>query len=73
MLFSSLPYYNTEIYNNNIKNKRKNEGDTKFYIPLICNTYNHLQDGGVYALNIPISIYGRCCIPVLVSVMKKYN
>ena len=65
MVFTSLPYYNIEIYGNNKQFNSKKEWNENFYKPLIERTYKYLQIGGVYALNVPEEIYNNVCILVL--------
>lgn len=56
-VFSSPPYYFLEKYKNNIKYNSKKEMDEKFYMPLFSNTYNGLQKGGHYIINICKEVY----------------
>ena len=71
MVFTSLPYYNIEIYGNNKQYDNKKEWNEQFYKPLIERTYKYLQDGGVYALNVPEEIYNNVCILVLGECSEK--
>jgi hypothetical protein len=80
MVFTSPPYYDLEIYscqpeiqkgekNNEKKEKiKKNSFKTmmneNFYKPLFEKTYEHLQPGGVYALNVNQEIYESVCLPL---------
>jgi len=65
MVLTSPPYYFLEKYSNNVKYDSKNEMKNKFYIPVISNTYKHLQKGGYYCLNINKEIYQDICVGLL--------
>lgn len=66
MVLTSPPYYFLEKYSNNeTYNNSKNEMKNKFYIPVITNTYKHLQQGGKYCLNVNKEIYEDICVPIL--------
>ena len=66
MVLTSPPYYFLEKYSNNeTYNNSKNEMKNKFYIPVISNTYKHLQQGGKYCLNVNKEIYQDICVPIL--------
>jgi hypothetical protein len=56
-VFSSPPYYFIEKYANNVKYKTKKEMDEKFYKPLFSKTYNGLQKGGYYIINVCKEVY----------------
>lgn len=56
-VFSSPPYYFIEKYENNVKYGSKKEMDEKFYKPLFSKTYNGLQVGGHYIINICKEVY----------------
>jgi 16S rRNA G966 N2-methylase RsmD len=56
-VFSSPPYYFIEKYANNAKYASKKEMDAKFYTPLFTKTYNGLQVGGHYIINICKEVY----------------
>jgi hypothetical protein len=56
-VFSSPPYYFLEKYANNIKYSSKKEMDDKFYRPLFAKTYNGLQLGGHYIINVCKEVY----------------
>jgi 16S rRNA G966 N2-methylase RsmD len=56
-VFSSPPYYFIEKYANNVKYDSKKEMDEKFYKPLFSKTYNGLQEGGHYIINICKEVY----------------
>jgi hypothetical protein len=56
-VFSSPPYYFLEKYANNVKYNSKKDMDDKFYRPLFAKTYNGLQHGGHYIINICKEVY----------------
>jgi predicted RNA methylase len=56
-VFSSPPYYFIEKYANNTKYASKMEMDEKFYKPLFTKTYNGLQIGGHYIINVCKEVY----------------
>jgi tRNA1(Val) A37 N6-methylase TrmN6 len=66
MVLTSPPYYFLEKYSNNeTYNNSKNEMKNKFYIPVITNTYKHLQQGGKFCLNVNKEIYEDVCVSLL--------
>jgi 16S rRNA G966 N2-methylase RsmD len=56
-VFSSPPYYFLEKYANNVKYGSKKDMDEKFYKPVFSNTYNGLQQGGHYIINVCKEVY----------------
>ena len=56
-VFTSPPYYFLEKYKNNVKYNSKKEMDDKFYKPLFYNSYNGLQKGGHYIINVCKEVY----------------
>jgi hypothetical protein len=58
-VFSSPPYYNLEKYPHNLIYSSKREMDDKFYKPLFTATYNSLQNGGYYIINICKEVYEK--------------
>ena len=56
-VFSSPPYYFLEKYANNVKYGSKKDMDDKFYRPLFAKTYNGLQPGGHYIINVCKEVY----------------
>jgi len=58
-VFSSPPYYFIEKYANSTKYQSKKEMDENFYKPLFTRTYNGLQIGGHYIINICKEIYDK--------------
>jgi 16S rRNA G966 N2-methylase RsmD len=83
MVFTSPPYYNLEMYShqpevsNGEKEKKKKKNSFKiqmnenFYKPLFQKTYEHLEPGGIYALNINQEIYETVCIPLWGEAQEK--
>ena len=51
------PYYFLEKYENNVKYDSKKDMDLKFYKPVFLKTYNGLQKGGHYIINICKEVY----------------
>lgn len=64
-VFSSPPYYFLEKYKNNIKYNSKKEMDEQFYRPLFSKTYNGLQKGGHYIINICKEVYDNILREIL--------
>lgn len=60
-VFTSPPYYNTEIYNH-MDEKTDEEWEEEFYIPLFTNTFKHLKKNGFYILNIQKELYESLCL-----------
>jgi hypothetical protein len=56
-VFASPPYYFIEKYANNAKYDSKKDMDDKFYIPAFTKSYNGLQSGGYYIINICKEVY----------------
>lgn len=56
-VFASPPYYFLEKYANNVKYSSKKEMNDNFYRPLFQKTYNGLQNGGHYIINICREVY----------------
>ena len=72
IVFTSLPYYNTEVYGGGNKPYNSQaEWDTLFYIPLIKKTWDGLQPNGIFAFNVPQQIYNRVFIPLLGNCFDK--
>lgn len=59
LVFSSPPYYFLEKYPHNLKYDSKREMDEKFYKPLFLKTYNGLQKGGHYIINVCKEVYEK--------------
>ena len=64
-VFSSPPYYFIEKYANNLKYNSKKDMDEKFYKPLFTNTYNSLQNGGYYIINVCKEVYNNVLVKIL--------
>uniref|UniRef100_A0A6C0ARE4 Uncharacterized protein n=1 Tax=viral metagenome TaxID=1070528 RepID=A0A6C0ARE4_9ZZZZ len=56
-VFASPPYYSLEKYAHNSKYASKKDMDDKFYKPLFQMTYNSLQIGGHYIINVSKEVY----------------
>ena len=81
MVFTSPPYYDLEQYVEKsglhfekiqTKEQRKDEWDNTFYKPLFRSTYDHMEKGGHYCLNIPVEIFERVCLHLLGEPWKKF-
>jgi hypothetical protein len=64
LVLTSPPYYNIEVYRG-VPVKSKDEWDKDFYIPLIVKSWNGLDEGGHYCLNIPEELYERVAYNLL--------
>jgi hypothetical protein len=62
MVFTSPPYYFLEKYSNNTEYLSKSDMNTKFYEPLFQKTFDGLQSGGNYILNVNKEIYDAVCV-----------
>jgi 16S rRNA G966 N2-methylase RsmD len=62
LVFTSPPYYFIQKYENNPKYSSKKEMDEKFYIPIFTKTYNGLQKGGYYIINVCKEVYDNVLI-----------
>jgi predicted RNA methylase len=58
-VFSSPPYYFIEKYAGNIAYSSKADMDERFYKPVFSKTYNGLQKGGHYIINVCKEVYDR--------------
>jgi hypothetical protein len=58
-VFSSPPYYFIEKYAGNIAYISKADMDDRFYKPVFSKTYNGLQKGGHYIINVCKEVYDR--------------
>ena len=61
-VFTSPPYYFIQKYENNTEYNSKKEMDEKFYKPLFLKTYNGLQKGGHYIINVCKEVYDNVLI-----------
>jgi hypothetical protein len=59
LVFASPPYYSLEKYPHNEIYESKRDMDIKFYKPLFQMTYNGLQFGGHYIINICKEVYDK--------------
>jgi len=64
-VFSSPPYYFIEKYANNAKYESKKDMDDKFYKPAFTKSYNGLQKGGHYIINICKEVYDNVLKQIL--------
>ena len=62
LVFTSPPYYFIQKYENNVEYESKREMDEKFYIPIFTKTYNGLQPGGYYIINVCKEVYENVLI-----------
>lgn len=58
-VFASPPYYFIEKYANSVKYETKCDMDEQFYKPLFTKSYNGLQIGGHYIINICKEVYDK--------------
>jgi len=65
LVFASPPYYMLEKYPHNTKYDSKRDMDKLFYKPLFLKTYNGLQQGGHYIINICKEVYEKVLIELL--------
>ena len=67
MVLTSPPYRNLELYGADgaPPYASKEDWDSEFYMPLFRRTFDGLQPGGFYALNVPADIYKSACVPLL--------
>lgn len=59
LVFASPPYYSLEKYPHNTRYESKREMDDKFYKPLFEKTYEGLQVGGHYIINVCKEVYDK--------------
>jgi 16S rRNA G966 N2-methylase RsmD len=62
LVFTSPPYYFIQKYENNIIYKTKDDMNINFYIPIFTKTYNGLQVGGHYIINVCKEVYDNVLI-----------
>jgi len=65
LVFSSPPYYALEKYPYNHTYASKREMDDQFYKPIFEKTYNGLQEGGHYVINVCREVYENVLINLL--------
>ena len=63
-VFTSPPYYFIEKYANNPVYTSKTEMDEQFYIPVFSKTYDSLQKGGHYIINVCKEVYDRVLVKI---------
>lgn len=80
MVFTSPPYYKKELYEEMPYYKTKKEFNESYLYPMVMNSYSHLANGGIYALNIPIELYevvfeilGESDIKIPLDISKRSN
>ena len=56
-VFTSPPYYALEKYAHNVKYESKKDMEEQFYKPIFANSYNGLQKGGHYIINVCVEVY----------------
>jgi 16S rRNA G966 N2-methylase RsmD len=61
-VFTSPPYYFIQKYENNVLYKNKQDMNINFYIPIFTKTYNGLQLGGYYIINVCKEVYDNVLI-----------
>ena len=75
MVFTSPPYYNIEIYRNELEKagekKTKEEWNETFYKPLFERTWKAMQSPGYYIMNVPQEVYESSCLPILGKSQKQ--
>ena len=64
-VFTSPPYYFIQKYEHNDEYKSKCEMNEHFYVPLFTKTYNGLQNGGIYIINVCKEVYDTVLIKLL--------
>jgi 16S rRNA G966 N2-methylase RsmD len=58
-VFASPPYYFIEKYANSVKYETKKDMEEQFYTPLFSKTYDGLQIGGHYIINVCKEVYDK--------------
>lgn len=71
MVFTSPPYYFLEKYPGNKGYQSKQEMNEQFYKPMIERTFQGLQTGGHFILNINQDIYKNVCLALLGEATEK--
>jgi len=64
-VFTSPPYYFIEKYSHNVKYASKKEMNELFYKPIFSKTYEHLQIGGYFIINVCKEVFENVLIPLL--------
>ena len=71
-VFSSPPYYFIEKYAHNIAYNSKADMDERFYKPVFSKTYNGLQKGGHYIINVCKEVYDRVLKDLLGEALETF-
>ena len=71
-VFTSPPYYFIQKYENNPKYASKKEMDEKFYVPIFTKTYNGLQKGGHYIINVCKEVYDNVLVKLFGDAYEIY-
>lgn len=72
LVFTSPPYYFIQKYENNAEYISKKEMDEKFYKPIFKATYNGLQPGGHYIINVCKEVYENVLVGLLGEAHESY-
>jgi 16S rRNA G966 N2-methylase RsmD len=72
LVFTSPPYYFIQKYENNTNYISKKDMDEQFYKPLFTKTYNGLQIGGYYIINVCKEVYDNVLVSLLGEAHDKY-
>jgi len=71
-VFTSPPYYFIQKYKNNPKYASKKEMDEQFYVPIFTKTYNGLQIGGHYIINVCKEVYDNVLVKLFGEALISY-
>jgi 16S rRNA G966 N2-methylase RsmD len=71
-VFTSPPYYFIQKYENNPKYASKKEMDELFYVPIFTKTYNGLQKGGHYIINVCKEVYDNVLVKLFGNAHEIY-
>jgi 16S rRNA G966 N2-methylase RsmD len=72
-VFTSPPYYFIQKYENNPKYASKKEMDELFYVPIFTKTYNGLQKGGHYIINVCKEVYDNVLVKLFGDAHEIYQ
>jgi 16S rRNA G966 N2-methylase RsmD len=72
LVFTSPPYYFIQKYENNPKYVSKKEMDELFYVPIFTKTYNGLQKGGHYIINVCKEVYDNVLVKLFGEACEIY-
>ena len=73
LVFTSPPYYFIQKYENNPKYASKKEMDELFYVPIFTKTYNGLQKGGHYIINVCKEVYDNVLVKLFGDAHEIYQ